>query len=188
MSGFLSQKDLAELTPSELCPYPTPIPTQIVSSDEYGVNNVYGDVGQLFATTLVPQPRVCAALMGTLIKGLGVDHVCWGTDALWTGSPQLQIEACAGWRSPKRCKRSSALLVVCFQCGETVAPEFQTGLLRLDTVEPRVVAAEDRSLYRPLSIATGRGPAICATATSKVRSTMASLPELRPCTRCNGSA
>jgi len=58
----------------------------------YGVRNVYGDVGQLFAHTLVAQPRVCAALMGTLIKGLGVDRVCWGTDALWTGSPQWQIE------------------------------------------------------------------------------------------------
>ena len=30
--------------------------------------------------------------MGILIKGLGTDHVCWGTDALWTGSPQWQIE------------------------------------------------------------------------------------------------
>lgn len=59
---------------------------------EFGVTNVYGDVGQLFATTLVAQPRVCAALMGTLIKGLGADHVCWGTDAVWTGSPQWQIE------------------------------------------------------------------------------------------------
>jgi predicted TIM-barrel fold metal-dependent hydrolase len=59
---------------------------------EYGVTNVYGDVGQLFATTLVSQPKVCAALMGTLIKGLGADHVCWGTDALWTGAPQWQIE------------------------------------------------------------------------------------------------
>jgi hypothetical protein len=30
--------------------------------------------------------------MGTLVKGLGADHVCWGTDALWTGAPQWQIE------------------------------------------------------------------------------------------------
>ena len=59
---------------------------------QYGVSNVYGDVGQLFATTLVAEPNVCAALMGTLIKGLGADHVCWGTDALWTGAPQWQIE------------------------------------------------------------------------------------------------
>jgi hypothetical protein len=35
MGGFLSAKELAELVPSELCPHQTPIPTQIVSSDEY---------------------------------------------------------------------------------------------------------------------------------------------------------
>jgi hypothetical protein len=66
--------------------------TALPSAAEYGVTNVYGDVGQLFATTLVAQPRACAALIGILIKGLGSDHVCWGTDALWTGSPQWQIE------------------------------------------------------------------------------------------------
>jgi hypothetical protein len=38
-------------------------------------------------------PRRCAAMMGILIRGLGADHVCWGTDAIWTGSPQWQIEA-----------------------------------------------------------------------------------------------
>lgn len=60
--------------------------------EKHGVTNVYGDLGQIFAQTLVAQPRVCAAIMGTLIKGLGADHVCWGTDAVWTGSPQWQIE------------------------------------------------------------------------------------------------
>jgi uncharacterized protein len=58
----------------------------------HAVANVYGDLGQVFATTLVAQPRVCAAIMGTLIKGLGVERICWGTDAIWTGSPQWQIE------------------------------------------------------------------------------------------------
>ena len=33
--GFLSDEDRARLTPSELLPHETPIPTQIVSSDEY---------------------------------------------------------------------------------------------------------------------------------------------------------
>ena len=60
--------------------------------EKYGVRNVYGDLGQIFAMTLVSQPRVCAALMGILIRGLGSDRVTWGTDALWTGSPQWQIE------------------------------------------------------------------------------------------------
>ncbi len=60
--------------------------------EKYGVSNVYGDLGQLFAFSTVVQPRLAAALMGTLVKGLGADHIIWGTDAVWTGSPQWQIE------------------------------------------------------------------------------------------------
>jgi len=39
------------------------------------------------------EPRLSAVMMGQLIAGMGADHVCWGTDAIWTGSPQWQIEA-----------------------------------------------------------------------------------------------
>ncbi len=60
---------------------------------EYGVKNVYGDLGQIFAQSTMADPRVCAFMMGTLVKGLGADHVVWGSDAVWTGSPQWQIEA-----------------------------------------------------------------------------------------------
>jgi predicted TIM-barrel fold metal-dependent hydrolase len=60
---------------------------------KFGVTNVYGDLGQIFAQSTVADPRVCAAMMGQLVKGLGPDHVVWGSDAIWTGSPQWQIEA-----------------------------------------------------------------------------------------------
>ena len=60
---------------------------------ELGVTNIYGEVGTSFANTIVTQPRLCAGMMGTLIKGLGPDHVLWGTDSTWYGSPQWQIEA-----------------------------------------------------------------------------------------------
>jgi uncharacterized protein len=33
--GFLTEQEINDLNPSELLPHPTPIPTQIVSSDEY---------------------------------------------------------------------------------------------------------------------------------------------------------
>jgi len=36
---------------------------------------------------------LAAAMVGTLIKGLGQDKVVWGTDSVWYGSPQWQIEA-----------------------------------------------------------------------------------------------
>jgi uncharacterized protein len=61
--------------------------------DKYGVSNVYADVGTSFAVSAVTNPRFCAAMMGTLIKGLGHDHIFWGTDSVWYGSPQWQIEA-----------------------------------------------------------------------------------------------
>lgn len=35
MSSNLTEQELAALMPSELCQYKTPIPTQIVSSDEF---------------------------------------------------------------------------------------------------------------------------------------------------------
>jgi predicted TIM-barrel fold metal-dependent hydrolase len=60
---------------------------------QYGVNNVYADLGQIFAHSNMADPRVAAYLLGTMIKGMGSDHVVWGTDSVWTGSPQWQIEA-----------------------------------------------------------------------------------------------
>ena len=59
----------------------------------YGVKNVYAEIGTAFANYAVAAPRLAAALLGILIKGMGADHVLWGTDSVWYGSPQWQIEA-----------------------------------------------------------------------------------------------
>lgn len=60
---------------------------------KYGVSNVYAELGTCFANTSVTHPRLAAAMLGQLIKGLGTDRVLWGTDSVWYGSPQWQIEA-----------------------------------------------------------------------------------------------
>jgi hypothetical protein len=60
---------------------------------KYGVHNVYGEIGTAFATSAVANPRFAAAFLGTLIRGLGADRVVYGSDSLWYGSPQWQIEA-----------------------------------------------------------------------------------------------
>ncbi|SJM96133.1 amidohydrolase family protein [Crenothrix polyspora] len=60
---------------------------------QYGVNNVYAEIGLSFAMTTTTYPRVAAAMLGKLIQGMGADHVIWGTDSLWFGGPQWQIEA-----------------------------------------------------------------------------------------------
>lgn len=76
--------------------------------EKYGVTNVYGDLGQIFAWTAVAEPRLAAALMGMLIKGLGPDHIVWGTDAVWTGAPQWQIEGLRRLEIPETMQKKYA--------------------------------------------------------------------------------
>jgi hypothetical protein len=61
--------------------------------EKHGLTNVYGELGTTFATCAVANPRMAAAVVGSLVNGLGADHVVWGSDSVWYGSPQWQIEA-----------------------------------------------------------------------------------------------
>ena len=71
----------------------------------HGVRNVYADLGQIFAQSTMADPNLAAFMMGTLIRGLGADRVVWGTDAIWTGSPQWQIEALRRLEIPEGMRR-----------------------------------------------------------------------------------
>lgn len=73
--------------------------------ERFGVTNVHGEIGSAFANSCVTHPRFCAAMMGTLIRGMGVDHVVWGTDSVWYGSPQWQIEALRRLEIPEALRR-----------------------------------------------------------------------------------
>lgn len=57
------------------------------------MTNVYMDLGTTFGMTVITQPRLCAFMLGIMIDAFGEDHVLWGTDSIWWGSPQWQIEA-----------------------------------------------------------------------------------------------
>jgi predicted TIM-barrel fold metal-dependent hydrolase len=57
------------------------------------INNVYPEVGSFFNTLVVQDPEMAMHGMGLNIKTYGSDHVVWGTDCLWWGSPQWAIEA-----------------------------------------------------------------------------------------------
>jgi len=61
--------------------------------EKFGVNNVYAELGTTFASSCVTNPRFCAALVGQLVNLMGPERVVWGSDSVWYGSPQWQIEA-----------------------------------------------------------------------------------------------
>ena len=54
--------------------------------------NVYAELGSTWRT-LMGRPDEAAHLLGKLLNAVGEDNVLWGTDSIWYGSPQDQIEA-----------------------------------------------------------------------------------------------
>lgn len=109
---------------------------------KHGVSNVYADLGQIFAQTLIAQPRVCAAIMGQLVRGLGADHVCWGTDAVWTGSPQWQIEGLRRLEIPEDMQRAHGFAPLGPADGPVKTAIFGGNNARIYGVEPAVASAD----------------------------------------------
>jgi hypothetical protein len=76
------------------------IDSLVTSLLEAGVGpneNVYAELGttwQLVSTNpLIGGPTAAAHVLGKLLKYVGEDNVVWGTDSIWYGSPQSQIES-----------------------------------------------------------------------------------------------
>ena len=58
-----------------------------------GLKNIYMELGSTFGQLVTTDPTACAHLLGQLVDAFGADHVLWGTDSIWYGTPQWQIEA-----------------------------------------------------------------------------------------------
>src|SRR5262245_22798136 len=58
--------------------------------------NCYAEIGTTWASSIVTFPTVAAHIMGQLMKFMGEDRILFGSDSVWYGSPQWQIEAL--WR------------------------------------------------------------------------------------------
>lgn len=57
------------------------------------MSNVYCEIGSFFGPLVIANPVMAMHGMGKNIKVYGADHVVWGTDCLWWGSPQWVIDA-----------------------------------------------------------------------------------------------
>jgi predicted TIM-barrel fold metal-dependent hydrolase len=68
---------------------------------EAGLRNIYMELGSTFGQLATTNPTACAHLLGQLIDAFGADHVLWGTDSIWYGTPQWQIEAFRRFEIPQ---------------------------------------------------------------------------------------
>jgi hypothetical protein len=64
----------------------------MVDNDLGPGSNVYAELGSTWRY-LMRDPDSAAHALGKLLKYMGEDNVLWGTDSIWYGSPQDQIQA-----------------------------------------------------------------------------------------------
>jgi uncharacterized protein len=67
--------------------------------------NVYGELGSTWRAVMT-SPDAAAHVLGKLLRYLGEDNVIWGTDSVFTGSPQEQIVAMRSFEIPTSMQES----------------------------------------------------------------------------------
>jgi uncharacterized protein len=68
---------------------------------EPSIRNIYMEIGNSFGQLVLSHPETCAHFLGQLLQTFGDDHVLWGTDSIWYGTPQWQIEAFRRFQIPE---------------------------------------------------------------------------------------
>lgn len=56
------------------------------------LRNIYFELGSTFQQLSSSNPVRCLHMLGQMIQTAGADHILWGTDSIWGGSPQSQIQ------------------------------------------------------------------------------------------------
>lgn len=75
---------------------------QLKRDEMADLDNVYCELGGAWATRVIQGGDRSAHFLGQLLLHFGEDHILWGTDAIWQGSPQWQINAMKLFEMPER--------------------------------------------------------------------------------------
>ena len=99
--------------------------------------NVYSELGSTWRF-LMRDPEQAAHAIGKLLKYCGPDNVLWGTDSIWYGSPQDQIQAF-------RAFQISAEFRDMYGYPE-ITPELRAKIFGLNATRPYRISAEEVKL------------------------------------------
>jgi uncharacterized protein len=67
--------------------------------------NTYAEIGTTWAASIVTFPTLAAHLIGQLLKFMGPDRIVFGSDSVWWGSPQWQIDAFWRFQIPEEMQK-----------------------------------------------------------------------------------
>jgi predicted TIM-barrel fold metal-dependent hydrolase len=100
-------------------------------------SNVYAELGSTWRF-LMRDPHQAAHALGKLVKYCGPDNVLWGTDSIWYGSPQDQIQAFRAFQiSPELRDRYGY---------PEITPALRARIFGLNATRPYNISAEEVKL------------------------------------------
>ena len=116
------------------------IDTLIRSLKESGIgpgSNVYAELGSTWRF-LMRDPTQAAHALGKLLKDCGPDNVLWGTDSIWYGSPQDQIQAFRAFQIAPELREQHGY--------PELTPALRAKVFGLNAMRPYGISAEEMKL------------------------------------------
>jgi predicted TIM-barrel fold metal-dependent hydrolase len=114
----------------------------ITSLNESGIkrnSNVYAELGSTWRFLSMRDPDSAAHAMGKLFKYVGEDNVLWGTDSIWYGSPQDQIQAFRTFQVSEPLRERYGY--------PKITPQLRAKVFGLNATKPYRLAAEELRQY-----------------------------------------
>jgi len=108
--------------------------------------NCYAEIGTTWASSIVTFPTLAAHIMGQLMKFLGPDRIVFGSDSVWYGSPQWQIDALWRFQIPEDLRKRYGYPELTQDAKRKILGLNSAKLYGLKPVE----GAEKDKLYRPV--------------------------------------
>lgn len=102
-------------------------------------SNVYAELGSTWRF-LMRDPTSAAHTLGKLLKFVGEDNLLWGTDSIWYGSPQDQIQAFRSFQIHERLREAHGY--------PKITPELRAKVFGLNATRPyKIQPAEVQQFF-----------------------------------------
>lgn len=107
-------------------------------------NNLYAELGAIFASSVISGDiDETGHLLGKLVNAFGPERILWGTDSIWYGTPQWQIDALKTFQMPSRLRDEFGYQEITQDIKSRIFGLNAADLYGLDPGEVRCTIAED---------------------------------------------
>ena len=106
----------------------------VVENDVPRNSNVYAELGSTWRL-LMRDPQSATHALGKLFKYIGEDNVLWGTDSIWYGSPQDQIQAFRTFQISEKLREKHGY--------PEITPKLRAKVFGLNAMKPYRISAEE---------------------------------------------